>query len=151
MSSKPFEVVLLGGTFDRLHEGHKKLFEMAALLGKKVAIGITGSVLIGEKRLATMIQPIGKRIEHLMAYWKVAHADVPLELTHISDVYGGALEVGSGAIIISDESKVFTNCLDINTARRNKELEPLIIIIVPRVLDEGGMVISSTRIREKEC
>ena len=42
VGDKPFKHVALGGTFDRLHNGHKVLLSTAALLSDKITCGVTG-------------------------------------------------------------------------------------------------------------
>ena len=37
---KPFYYCVMGGTFDRLHEGHKLLLRTASALAEKVFVGV---------------------------------------------------------------------------------------------------------------
>lgn len=47
MQPHSFDVVALGGTFDRLHAGHKLMISSAIILAKKsVVIGLTGTVIL---------------------------------------------------------------------------------------------------------
>ena len=49
MSESPYEWVAIGGTFDRLHLGHKTLLRRAFELGKKVLIGLTTQDMVSHK------------------------------------------------------------------------------------------------------
>lgn len=42
VEEKPFKHIALGGTFDRLHNGHKVLLSTAALLSDRITCGVTG-------------------------------------------------------------------------------------------------------------
>lgn len=47
IETKPFDAVVLGGTFDRIHNGHKVLLSMAILMANKyVTCGVTTGDMI---------------------------------------------------------------------------------------------------------
>ena len=150
MSEKPFKQILLDGTFDRLHSGHKELLRVAALLGNELSIGVTSNPMIGVKRLSMMIEDYDIRVENLRKYLKDYHSDIIVSIEQINNIYSNILNSEADAIVISTEAKVYANCLDINNKRRVKGQKELIIVVVPRVLDEYGKIISSTKRREEE-
>ena len=43
LRKKPFRYCVMGGTFDRLHEGHKLLLKTASLLAENVFVGIVSN------------------------------------------------------------------------------------------------------------
>ncbi|KAK6056829.1 cytidyltransferase domain protein [Cooperia oncophora] len=57
-----YKKVVLGGTFDRLHNGHKVLLSKAALLAKEsIVCGVTHKEMIEKKSLWELIEPISVR------------------------------------------------------------------------------------------
>ena len=59
---RAYEEVVLGGTFDRLHAGHKLLLSAAALCAtRRVLVGVTGAPMLVQKRGAEVIQPVDLR------------------------------------------------------------------------------------------
>lgn len=57
LESKQFENVVLGGTFDRLHNGHKILLSTAALkCTKKLTVGVTDIIMLKCKSLPKLIE-----------------------------------------------------------------------------------------------
>ncbi len=49
MDHKKYKKIAIGGTFDKLHDGHKKLLTTAFELGEKVEIGVTSNAFGGLK------------------------------------------------------------------------------------------------------
>ena len=60
-----YQSVVLGGTFDRIHAGHKILLTASLLRCRnKITVGITdGDNLMKKKVLRELIQPCQKRID----------------------------------------------------------------------------------------
>ncbi|CAG9786837.1 unnamed protein product [Diatraea saccharalis] len=66
---KTYEYVALGGTFDRLHNGHKILLSQAVLRSTKhVTVGVTDVNMIQSKKLWELIEPVEKRMEAVLNY-----------------------------------------------------------------------------------
>ena len=87
-----FTSTAVGGTFDRLHSGHKILLSSAALLARqRVVVGISGDALLKKKSLASFLQPISGRIEGVHWFLSLAHgSSLQYELIEINDPCGPA-------------------------------------------------------------
>ncbi|WP_332449200.1 phosphopantetheine adenylyltransferase [Methanoculleus sp.] len=141
--------VMVGGTFDPLHAGHRKLlsrsFELAGPDGE-VIIGLTTDEFAGAKvhpvhsyqeRLATVASFIKER--GYTATWTV----IPL-----SDRYGSALDADFEILVVSEET--FPVAVEINELRRERGKRKVDLHEISCVLAEDGRRISSTRIYRGE-
>ena len=133
--------VVLGGTFDHFHVGHKALIKKALEIGKKVTIGLTTEELYKNKFLSQHIEPYEVREKNLKKYCR--------NIIPISDIYGTTLENKEiDAIVVSRET--LTNAIKINEERKIKKLKPFQIVIVEDILADDGKIVSSERIRRGE-
>ena len=146
-----FKYGCIGGTFDRLHEGHKLLISVAFKLIKKVLIGITTDSFAKKgKKIPELIWMYEKRAKDVCDYLeskginKNRYEIKPLiKATQFADEIP-ELEV----IVLSPET--YGKLLEINDIRRKKGLEELIAIAIPYSRDENGKIISSQTFRELE-
>ncbi|MBC7218532.1 MAG: phosphopantetheine adenylyltransferase [Hadesarchaea archaeon] len=145
-----FRKVVIGGTFDYLHNGHLALISKAYEVGERVVIGICSDEM--QQLLmkdSAGIQPLAIRLWRLL---NELHNRGWLERTEVnilSDPYGTAVsDRNINAIVVSPETKVRAE--EINRIRISKGLHPLEIVVVPFVLAEDGKPISSIRIRYGE-
>ena len=67
---KQYTTVLLGGTFDRIHNGHRALFDAAVhnvrrTEDARIIIGVTSPELLKGKVHGNLIKPLKTRIEQV--------------------------------------------------------------------------------------
>ena len=67
---KQYTTVLLGGTFDRIHNGHRALFDAAVhnvrrTEDARIIIGVTSPELLKGKVHGSLIKPLETRIEQV--------------------------------------------------------------------------------------
>ncbi len=131
----------LGGTFNVLHLGHRALLDVAAAVGDEVCIAITSDEFISKtKKYRT---PLNERIELVKQYLSAKRCNY--SVTVINTPEGNAPhDRFLDAIVVSPET--YENAERINTLRAQNGLQSLKIIVVPHILAEDGMPISSTRI-----
>ena len=143
MSNKRYSKVAVGGTFDKFHDGHKKLLSTAFELGNQIEIGVTSDEFGG---LKGDIDSCKERMDNLKLFFKDKSNFnvVPLEDPFGTTIY----EADFDAIVVSEETE--PNAVKINEIRTSKDMNPLDIVIVSFVLAEDGNPISSTRIRRGE-
>ncbi|MBQ9025179.1 MAG: phosphopantetheine adenylyltransferase [Methanobrevibacter sp.] len=143
MSNKKYFKVAVGGTFDKFHDGHKKLLSTAFELGNHVEIGVTSDAFGG---LKGDIDSCEERMTNLKSFFsgKSNFNVVPLEDPFGTTIY----EADFDAIVVSEETE--PNAIKINEIRASKDMKPLDIVVVSFVLAEDGNPISSTRIRRGE-
>ncbi|MFA9517792.1 phosphopantetheine adenylyltransferase [Halopenitus sp. H-Gu1] len=138
--------VALGGTFDPIHDGHRKLFERAFELGD-VTVGLTSDELA----------PRTRHVERYVRSFEERKRDLEAELEPLADEYdrdfeirelteptGIATEPQFDALVVSPETKEGGE--RINEIRRERGYDPLEIVVVDHVPAEDGEWISSTRI-----
>jgi len=146
MKSK-YSKVVLGGTFDRLHKGHKLLLEKAFEVGEEVYVGLTKDEAIKYKKYSEIMQSYSERKAALEEFSK--ERKDRLHVFAIEDVYGDTLTNPEYKAIVTSEETRYKSDI-INRKREENGLEKLDVIEVPYVMAIDGMPISSTRIRKGE-
>lgn len=143
MNSKKYNKVAVGGTFDKFHDGHKKLLSTAFELGNRVEIGVTSDAFGG---LKGDIDSCKTRMSNLNAFFSDKSNFVVIPL---NDPYGTTIhDEDFDAIVVSEETE--PTAVKINEIRVSKGMKPLDIVVVSFVLAYDGNPISSTRIRSGE-
>ena len=140
MNSKKYNKVAVGGTFDKFHDGHKKLLSTAFEIANNVEIGVTSDAFGG---LKGDIDSCEVRMRNLKSFFKnySNFIIVPLE-----DPYGTTIfDSDFDAIVVSEETE--PTAVEINKIRVSKGMKPIDIVVVSFVLAYDGTPISSTRIR----
>ena len=136
MNSKRYAKVAVGGTFDKFHDGHKKLLSTAFEIGNQIEIGVTSDEFGG---LKGDIDSCKVRMSD-----KSNFVVVPLQDPYGTTIYDECIE----AIVVSEETE--PTAVKINEIRVSKGMNPLDIVVVSFVLAYDGTPISSTRIRSGE-
>ncbi len=139
---------ILGGTFNILHKGHRKLLE-AALAFDELEIGLTSDRFAREIKSYPSV-PYGKRKSNLTAFLEsvLKKSKIEFSIKQIDDKYGFAHKSDADAIIVSQETEAAAQ--EINALRLRLRRKPLKIISVPISYAEDYLKISSQRIHEKK-
>ena len=140
--------ICIGGTFDILHRGHKKLLEEAFKHAGRdgfVFIGLTKQKIQDNSR---KIRSYQRREKDLIKFLREKNWLDKSKIIPIADRYGLAVDEDYDAIVVSPET--YKAAVEINRKRMKKNRKLLKIIEIPFVLAEDGKPISSTRIRNRE-
>ena len=141
--------VMVGGTFDPLHDGHKQLlarsFDLATSHGL-VIIGLTTDSFASVK--SHPVRPYRDRENNLKTFIKNQGYDLTWHIEPLSDRYGSALDADFDAIVVSEET--LAAATEINRLRHEAGLHKVDIHQITCVLAEDRRWISSTRIYRGE-
>lgn len=138
-----FKKIVFGGTFDRLHEGHKYFLSMAKYYAKEAIVGITSDEFVKRRKKIQKFEIRKRNVEKFLKKIKLKN-----QIYKISDIYGPAIwRKDIEAILLTEET--FENGEKINRERKKRGLKELNYFILPYLLDEKGEKISSSKIRAK--
>lgn len=138
--------VVLGGTFDHFHAGHRDLLDHAFSIGKRVTIGLTKASMNTKKKYARQIQSFAIRKQSIFAYVATIGRASDVDILPIHDIYGNTLtDTTLEAIVVTPHTE--NGAIHINDARVQNGLRPLPISVCPLHLDTHGNVLCSSNIR----
>ncbi len=145
-----YSKVVVGGTFDYLHDGHRALLTKAFELGEKVMVGICSDEMQETLRKDSAgIQPLAVRMWSVLDFLQKKGVLNRSEIIILSDPMGPAAEDREAkAIVVSPETR--DGAKQLNSVRISKGLAPLDIVEIPFILAEDQSPISAIRIRYGE-
>ena len=136
-----FQKIVLGGTFSRLHPGHRYFLSMAGYYAKKVIVGLCSDRMVKiRKKRRKDAQTFEKRRGATKEELK--KIGLSFEIVEINDIYGPAIKDKEiEAILLTEDT--YPNGEKINRIRKKNKLKELHYIILPYLLDKTGKKISS--------
>ena len=142
---KKTKKVVIGGTFDILHKGHKALLRRAFGLGE-VEIGLTSDKMARaiRNRKIKNFEERKKELENFI----IKEFKVEPKITEIEDKFGFTLNKDFDYIVVSPET--YKTALEINRERKREKKKPIKIVKIDFVLAEDGKPISAERIVKGE-
>jgi len=144
--SPKFDLVAMGGTFDVLHRGHRKLLKQAFAIGRRVMIGVTTDEFARTLHKPHRFDPYPKRkkyLERLLSRWGVLSR---AEIVPLYDRFGLTIRNSHiDALVVS--RRTLKTAYEINAKRKARGLKPIAVDPIDLILAEDRRPISSTRIR----
>jgi len=137
--------VVVGGTFEELHKGHRRLLKKAFSLGK-VFIGLTSDKMARSMR-DRRVKDFKFRKKQLREFVKKEFGG-KAKILKIEDKFGFTLKRDFDYIVVSSET--YKTAILINKERQKRNKKPIKIIKINLVLAEDKKPISSTRIIKGE-
>ena len=145
---KSFDLVAMGGTFDVVHIGHMALLDKAFSISSKVIIGLSSDQL-AKKRGKNLSSDYPKRLSLLKSVIEKNFPNSSYEISKLENDFGPAVIEGSvKALVVSEETS--DKGIRLNELRAERNLSPVMIVVVPMVLAKDGKAISTTRIKNFE-
>lgn len=148
-----FKVVACGGTFDRLHAGHRLLLAAAAFITAECLFcGVTSEKLLINKKNAALLQSYNTRQQAAYDYMAAINPGIKVVMGPLTDPQTpplAATDPRFEAIVVSNET--IPGAEEINRVRGDLGFSPLRIIVVGLLPGQSEAKLSSTHLRELEA
>ncbi|XP_070584978.1 bifunctional coenzyme A synthase-like [Erythrolamprus reginae] len=129
-SNKPFQSysdVVVGGTFDRLHNGHKILLSVSCLLAEnRLLIGVCDKELLENKLLKELILPLNQRLDKLIDFLVDVKPSLLFDIVPLHDPFGPSI-VDSKLKCIVVSAETLKGGLSVNQRRAENNLSELVL------------------------
>ncbi|XP_077170269.1 bifunctional coenzyme A synthase isoform X2 [Paroedura picta] len=98
--------VVVGGTFDRLHNGHKILLSVSCMLAeKRLLVGVSDKDLLELKMLKELILPYKQRVTQLSEFLVDVKPSLQYEIVPLTDRFGPSItDPHLKCIVVSEET-----------------------------------------------
>ncbi len=151
--TKRLKFCVVGGTFDRMHIGHKTLINTALIFSENILICVTSDTYVRKLRkiAGSIIEPYKIREEHIRNFVAELDQSNKVHICILEDPYSPALTSQFAdkldSIAVSEDPAVLARTFKLNELRKKHDLGILTILRIPLLRDPYGKVISSTRYR----
>lgn len=145
-----YDTVAVGGTFDRLHAGHRLLLTAASWSCRQhLRVGITSDSVLSRKSHSNLIASAEERAHNTTTFVKSVNPTLSnVTTSFLTDSTGpAAIDPTIDALVVSSETVL--GARTINDARLRAGLPPLSLVVVD-VLRTRQSKLSSTALREME-
>ncbi|MDY6761431.1 MAG: pantetheine-phosphate adenylyltransferase [Candidatus Nanohaloarchaea archaeon] len=139
--------VVVGGSWDRLHAGHRSLLLSAFARGSHVDMGVTTDSYMAQKLDHHDYQSYDRRYSAMEKFLERFGVADRATITPIDGVHGTAVDRGDAILVTAD---TLDGARDINEERERQGKEPLDVLQVPLLTAVDGGPVSSSRIRKGE-
>lgn len=147
--AKKFSTVLVGGTFDEFHKGHRALIMKAFEVGERVMIGLSSDQLARELRKNHEVAIYERRLRELRNFLRKQGVLDRAKIVPLDTPYGITLSTTiADGLVLSRETEPVGRT--INEKREASGLRPLELVVIDMVPAEDRIPISTTRIRSGE-
>ena len=146
--------VAMGGTFDRLHGGHKMLLTRAALVTEsRLRIGMTGPILLSKgrpKANAEFMQSFAVRSETVAAFMRAIRPDLHCDIFELETGDGGVIGIPDvTAMVCSPETLPAIEGINKARAERDPPLAPTVPVVIAYVGGgDNDTRVSSSKLRQ---
>lgn len=125
-----FEETVLGGTFDRLHAGHKLLLQTTAYLARRVLwVGVSAGPLLTKKRHGWSLQGWPRRAAGVHSFVGLCRPNLKVRCEELFDSYGPSLHPTVEALVVSKETEAGGPL--VNRKRAELGRSPLELFVIP--------------------
>lgn len=150
-----YRKVILGGTFDHFHKGHRGFLRFALGVSNSLIIGITSDNFVkrkaqSAKRKTEPFESYTKRKGSVGNFLREERVADRTQIVKIDNVFGPTLDRNikiDGIVVVK---KTLKGAETVNKKRTELGLIPLEIAIAPEEFAQDGKVVSSSRIRNGE-
>jgi len=147
MFSYKYHLLATGGTFDRLHRGHRAFLTRAFMLSEKVIIGVTSDKFAEKK--GEGLTSYKSRVEELKKWLQESGLWDRTKIAKLEGVYNPkVLDNRVEAILITEDTRKGAEVINIERVKMG--IAPLFIEKIDFVFAGDRKTISSTRIRRGE-
>ena len=143
-----FKHIILAGTFDHFHFGHKQFINTALHQASQISCGLTTNWVKKSKKYPLAIQSYKKRLQNLRNFLEKGQQN-KVKIFPLNDPFGPAVSSSSLDAIAATKENLKKTIL-INKERKIRGLKPLSISLTDLVKTKDRQKLSSTRIRKGE-